>query len=66
MKKLLNSVTMHVNVNKDVLETFDTLYPACRRRFTERCMSLANEDKLFFEQVFCNHLLKNDDSLHTV
>lgn len=66
MKKLLNSVTMHVNINKDVLEAFDKLYPTCRRRFTERCLALAIEDNLFFERVFFNHLLKNDNNLHNV
>lgn len=66
MKKMLNSVTMHVNINKDVLETFDNLYPTSRRRFTERCFALAIEDKLFFERVFFNHLLKNDNSLSNV
>lgn len=44
----------NVSLSKDVLESFEYLYPKLTKPFLERAMLLALEDKTYFEKVWFN------------
>lgn len=44
----------NVSLSKDVLESFEYLYPKLSKTFLERAMLLALEDKTYFEKVWFN------------
>lgn len=45
-----------VNVDKEVFEKFDYLYPDLVSLFINRSLKLALQDKKYFEEVFFNKL----------
>lgn len=45
-----------VNVDKEVFEKFDYLYPDLVSLFINRSLILALQDKKYFEEVFFNEL----------
>lgn len=54
-----NVTTVHVNIDKSVLEQFEKLYPHCRKRFIENCFRSANISKDVFDRIFFMDLLKD-------
>lgn len=56
------TLTVHVNVDKDVLELYDRLYPHTRRRFICEAMKMATESREVFDKIFFRELLSNHDS----
>lgn len=46
----------HINVDKDLLDRFDYLYPRLKHIFVQRSIELALQDKKYFEEVFFNPL----------
>ena len=44
----------HVNIDSEVLERFEYLYPGIKHIFLERALKLALQDKKYFEDVFFN------------
>lgn len=45
-----------INIDKDIFEKFDYLYPEIASIFINRSLKLALQDKKFFEEVFFNKL----------
>ena len=45
-----------INVNSDIVNRFDYIYPSIKGTFVERAMELALQDKNYFEEVFFNKL----------
>lgn len=52
------TVTVHTNIDREVLKTFDLSFPSCRRRFIENAMILANNNKEFFDRIFFKDIIK--------
>lgn len=50
-------VTLHVNVDSEMIKLFDAAYPAARTRFIQNAIEVALSDKLFFDKVFWKNLL---------
>lgn len=46
----------HLNIDKDLVDRFDYIYPRLKHVFAERAFKLALQDKKFFEDVFLNPL----------
>lgn len=46
----------HINVDKELFDRFDYVYPRLKHIFVERALILALQDKTFFEEVFFNKL----------
>lgn len=46
----------HLNIDKDLVDRFDYIYPRLKHVFIERAFKLALQDKKFFEDVFFNPL----------
>lgn len=46
----------HLNVDKELLDRFDYVYPRLKNIFVERAIKLALQDKNYFENVFFNKL----------
>lgn len=42
------------NLDKDLCDRFETFYPRLRGLFLERCLTLAIQNKDFFDEVFFN------------
>lgn len=57
-----NTITVHVNVDKSVLEQFEKLYPHCRKRFIENAFRLAGNSKEVFDKIFFMDLISNYDN----
>lgn len=55
-------LTIHINVDRDIIERFDRLYKSCRTRFIRNALSLAVNNKLVFDKIFFKDLLSNNDS----
>lgn len=45
-------VQVHAYINAEIAELFQKTYPECRVRFIENSMSLALNDKDFFDRIF--------------
>lgn len=45
-----------VNLNRELIKRFEYVYPMTKRTFIERSLTLALQDKTFFEKVFFNPL----------
>lgn len=58
-RKSRGTVTVHVNVDRDVVDVFERLYPRLRTSFIRHCMKLAVSDKDFFDRVYFSELLFN-------
>ena len=43
-----------VNLDKELVDRFDYLYPMIKATFCERALKLALQDKKYFEEVFFN------------
>lgn len=56
-----NTVTLHINVDKDVVELFDRQFKKCRTRFIRNAMKLANKDRDLFDKIFFCDLLSTSD-----
>lgn len=56
-----DKVTLHVNVDKKVLDNFEQIYPRCRTRLIQNLLKLVCEDKLLFDKIFFCDMLKNHD-----
>lgn len=54
-----NTTTVHVNIDKSVLEQFEKLYPHCRKRFIENAFRSANISKDVFDKIFFMDLLSS-------
>lgn len=59
-----NTLTVHVNIDKQVLELFDRQYKSCRTRFIRNAMKLANKDRDLFDKIFFCDLLSNSDVIN--
>lgn len=59
-----NTLTVHVNIDKQVLELFDRQYKSCRTRFIRNAMKLANKDRDLFDKIFFCDLLSSSDVLN--
>lgn len=59
-----NRITLHINVDRDLIDRFDRLYPSCRRRFVENSIRLATNSKEVFDKIFFCDLLSNNDSFN--
>lgn len=52
-----NSVKkQHINVDRELTDRFDYVYPRLKHIFVARALELALQDKKFFEDVFFNNL----------
>lgn len=45
-----------INCNRELVEKFDYLYPNIKEIFVNRALTLALQDKKYFEDVFFNKL----------
>lgn len=52
-------VTLHTRVNKEVVETFDRLYPDLLSLYLERAIIIATQNREVFEQIFFNDAIKS-------
>ena len=43
-----------INANRDIVDKFDYLYPNIKEIFVTRALTLALQDKKYFEDVFFN------------
>lgn len=59
-----NTLTVHVNIDKQVLELFDRQYKSCRTRFIRNAMKLANKDRDLFDKIFFCDLLSSSDVIN--
>lgn len=59
-----NTLTVHVNIDKQVLELFDRQYKSCRTRFIRNAMKLANKDRDLFDKIFFCDLLSTSDVIN--
>lgn len=57
-----DKVTLHVNVEKQILDNFEKIYPRCRTRLIQNLLKLVCEDKILFDKIFFCDMLKNHDS----
>lgn len=46
----------HINVDKELLDRFEYVYPRLKHIFVSRALELALQDKSYFEEVFFNKL----------
>ena len=46
----------HINVDRELSDRFDYVYPRLKHIFVARSMELALQDKNYFEEVFFNKL----------
>ena len=59
MKK--DKITFHINVDKDVAERFEKIYPRCRSRLFSNLLRLVCDDKDLFDRIFfCDLFRKNE------
>lgn len=58
-RKACGTITVHVNVDRDIVDLFERLYPRLRTGFIRLCMKLAVSDKEFFDRVYFSELLSN-------
>lgn len=56
-RKPEGTITVHVNVDRDIVDVFERLYPRLRTRFIRLCMKIAVSDKEFFDRVYFSELL---------
>lgn len=61
---MTNTLTVHVNIDKQVLELFDRQYKSCRTRFIRNAMKLANKDRDLFDKIFFCDLLSSSDVIN--
>lgn len=54
-----NKTTIHVYMDKRIVEVFQQAYPHCRNRFIENAMRLALSDKNLFDRIFFYDILNN-------
>lgn len=54
--KIVKTTRRPVNLDRDLLERFERVYPRLARPFCDRAITLALQDKKFFEEVFFNAL----------
>lgn len=59
-----NTLTVHVNIDKQVLDLFDRQYKSCRTRFIRNAMKLANKDRDLFDKIFFCDLLSSSDVIN--
>lgn len=45
-----------INVDTDIIDRFDYMYPRIKNLFVNRALTLALQDKKYFEEVFFNPL----------
>lgn len=55
------TVTVHTNVDKNVLELFDKMYPTCRTRLIQNVLYLCTTKKEIFDKIFFYELLKDSN-----
>lgn len=56
------TTTVHVNIDKSVIEQFEKLYPHCRKRFIENSFRSASISKELFDRIFFMDLLSHDNT----
>lgn len=59
-----NQITLHINVDRDLIDRFDRQYPSCRRRFVENAIRLATNSRETFDKIFFCDLLSKSDSFN--
>lgn len=57
-----DKVTLHVNVERQVLDNFEKMYPRCRSRLIQNLLKLVLDDKILFDKIFFCDMFKNHDS----
>ena len=46
----------HLNIDSELFDRFEYIYPGIKHIFAERAFKLALQDKKYFEEVFFNKL----------
>lgn len=46
----------HINVDSDLVDRFDYIYPRIKHIFVQRALELALQDKNYFDEVFFNKI----------
>ena len=54
-----NKVTLHINVDKSIVDNFEKIYPRCRSRLVTNLFRLVISDRDLFERIFFCDLLKS-------
>lgn len=62
MDRKNKTVTVHVNVDAQVIDNFNMLYPRCRSRFICNALRLATTDKLLFDRIFFCDIISPDEN----
>lgn len=57
-----DKVTLHVNVDRQILDNFEKMYPRCRSRLVQNLLKLVCNDKILFDKIFFCDILSNHDS----
>lgn len=57
----MEKITLHTNIEKDIVELFNRQYKGCRTRFIQNAMKLANSDRDLFDKIFFCDLLSNSN-----
>lgn len=57
-----DKVTLHVNVDRQILDNFEKLYPRSRTRLIQNLLKLVCDDEILFDKIFFCDMLKNHDS----
>lgn len=57
-----DKVTLHVNVDRQILDNFEKMYPRCRSRLVQNLLKLVCDDKILFDKIFFCDILSNHDS----
>lgn len=63
MTKNDNVLTIHVNLDRDLVERFDRIYPNSRRRFVSNAFQIALINRNFFDKIFFKDIIKDNDYL---
>lgn len=58
---MADTVTLHINVDKDIVEHFERQYKGCRTRFIRNAFRLANNNRDLFDKIFFCDLLSSSN-----
>lgn len=65
LKNKKKTTTIHININDETLELFDSAFPSCRRRFIQNAMDLALKNKELFDRIFFCDIIQNHGFNHS-
>lgn len=58
-----DKITLHVNIDRQILDNFEKIYPRCRTRLIQNLLKLVCNDKILFDKIFFCDMLNNHDSI---